>query len=168
MPDRRIYLSVPHMSGAERVLIDEAFASNWLSTVGPHLDAFEQEMAAALGGGVHCLATASGTAALHLALRAAGVGPGDRVAVSTLTFAGSVWPILYLGARPVFVDSERTSWNLDAALLREHLRDAARHGRLPKAVVVVHLYGQHADMDDVMAACADHGVVVVEDAAESL
>ena len=168
MTDPRIYLSVPHMSGAERRFVDEAFDTNWLSTVGPNLDGFERETAAELGGDVHCLAVASGTAALHLTLRAAGVGPGDRVAVSTLTFAGSVWPILYLGAEPVFIDSETTSWNVDAALVAEYLDAAARENRLPKALVAVHLYGQHADLDAIVAACDAHGVTVIEDAAESL
>ncbi|HEY0777083.1 MAG TPA: aminotransferase class V-fold PLP-dependent enzyme [Gemmatirosa sp.] len=167
MPDR-IYLSVPHMSGREQPFVDEAFRTNWLSSVGPNLDGFEADVAEALGSGVRTLATTSGTAALHLVLRAVGVGPGDRVAVSSLTFAGSVWPILYLGARPVFVDSETTSGNISAPLVAEYLRDAARRNVLPKALIAVHLYGQHADVDAIAAACREHGVVLVEDAAESL
>jgi dTDP-4-amino-4,6-dideoxygalactose transaminase len=165
---KRIHLSVPHMSGREQEFVSEAFESNWLSSVGPNLDAFEEEMAAHLGGGVRTLAVSSGTAALHLVLRAVGVGPGDRVAVSTLTFAGSVWPILYLGAHPVFVDSESVSGNLDPQLLREYLSDAAARGTLPKALVLVHLYGQHADLDPIAETCRAYGVVLVEDAAESL
>lgn len=168
MTTPRIHLSVPHMSGREQAFIDEAFRTNWLSTVGPHLEAFEREMRARLGGDRHCLAVGSGTAALHLVLRAIGVGPGDRVAVSTLTFAGSIFPILYLGAQPVFLDSEDASWNLDPALVDEYLRDAARRNELPKALVVVHLYGQHADLDPIAESCAAHGVTLVEDAAESL
>lgn len=168
MPRSRIHLSVPHMSGEEDAFVRAAFESNWLSSVGPNLDAFEEEVAAYLGAGVRTLAVASGTAALHLVLRAAGVGPGDRVAVSTLTFAGSVWPILYLGARPVFLDSEAESGNLDPALVRDYLRAAALAGTLPKALVVVHLYGQHADLDPIADACREHGVILVEDAAESL
>jgi dTDP-4-amino-4,6-dideoxygalactose transaminase len=125
-------------------------------------------MAAHLGDGVRTLAVASGTAALHLVLRAVGVGAGDRVAVSTLTFAGSVWPILYLGAEPVFLDSDAESGNLDPALVRAYLANAAARGRLPRALVVVHLYGQHADVDPIAAACREYGVVLVEDAAESL
>lgn len=167
MPDR-IYLSVPHMSGHERPFVDEAFRSNWLSSVGPNLDNFEREVAELLGHGVRTLATTSGTAALHLVLRAAGVGPGDRVAVSTLTFAGSVWPILYLGAQPVFLDSEPDSGNLSADLVDEYLRDAARHNALPKVLIAVHLYGQHADVDPIARACREHGVILVEDSAESL
>src|SRR5688572_13699658 len=136
----RIHLSVPHMGGEERRFVAEAFESNWLSTVGPNVDGFERELADQLGGGVHALAVSSGTAALHLILRTLGVGRGDRVAVSTLTFAGSVWPILYLGAEPVFVDSETVSWNVDPDLLREYLREAAMRDTLPKAFVAVHLY----------------------------
>ena len=164
----RIYLSVPHMGTLEQAYVGEAFATNWLSSAGPHIHAFEHEVAELLGGGVSTLATSSGTAALHLVLRAAGVGPGDRVAVSTLTFAGSVFPIDYLGARPVFLDSEAVSGNLDPALVREYLRHAAARGELPKALVVVHLYGQHADLDPIAAACAEYGVLMIEDAAESL
>ena len=164
----RVYLSVPHMSGLEQPYVSDAFATNWLSSVGPNLDGFESEMAARLGHDVRTLAVASGTAALHLVLRALDVGPGDRVAVSTLTFAGSVWPILYLGATPVFLDSEARSGNLDPALVEDYLARAARDGTLPKALVVVHLYGQHADVDPIADACRRHGVALVEDAAESL
>ena len=168
MSAKRIHLSVPHMGGDERRFVAEAFDSNWLSTVGPNVDGFERELAEHLGGGVHVLAVASGTAALHLVLRALGVGPGDRVAVATLTFAGSVWPVMYLGASPVFIDSETASWNLDPDRLREYLREAARRGALPKAVIAVHLYGQAADLDRIDATCREFGVTLVEDAAESL
>jgi pyridoxal phosphate-dependent aminotransferase EpsN len=156
------------MSGDELPLIQDAFASNWLSTVGPHLDAFEGELSAALGGTRHALAVSSGTAALHLILRAIGVEAGDEVAVSTLTFAGSVYPILYQGATPVLIDSEQVSGNLDPALVREYLSDAARRNRLPKALIAVHLYGQHADIDAIANACREYGVPLIEDAAESL
>jgi dTDP-4-amino-4,6-dideoxygalactose transaminase len=156
------------MGGEERRFVGEAFDSNWLSTVGPNVDGFEREIAERLGGGVHALAVASGTAALHLVLRALGISRGDRVAVSTLTFAGSVWPVLYLGAEPVFVDSETTSWNVDPELVREYLHDAARRDVLPKALVAVHLYGQHADLDPISDACREFGVTLIEDAAESL
>jgi dTDP-4-amino-4,6-dideoxygalactose transaminase len=165
---KRIHLSVPHMGGEERRFVAEAFDTNWLSTVGPNVDGFEREIADRLGGGIHVLAVSSGTAALHLVLRALGIGAGDRVAVSTLTFAGSVWPVLYLGARPVFVDSESTSWNLDPSVLHDYLRDAAARGALPKAVIAVHLYGQHADLDPILASCREFGVTLIEDAAESL
>jgi dTDP-4-amino-4,6-dideoxygalactose transaminase len=164
----RIHLSVPHMSGLEQHFVQEAFETNWLSSVGPNIDAFEHEVERYLGGSMHALAVSSGTAALHLALRAAGVTSGDRVAVSTLTFAGSVWPILYLGAEPVFLDSERQSGNLDADIVAEYLGDAARANKLPKALVAVHLYGQHADVDRLATTCGEFGVTLIEDAAESL
>jgi dTDP-4-amino-4,6-dideoxygalactose transaminase len=164
----RIHLSVPHMGGEERRYVAEAFDSNWLSTVGPNVDGFERELAETLGGRVNVLAVSSGTAALHLILRFLGVGSGDRVAVSTLTFAGSVWPILYLGAEPVFIDSEKTSWNADPELFRAYMDQAAVKGELPKAFVVVHLYGQAAELDPIAAACQEFGVTLVEDAAESL
>ena len=156
------------MGGDEEKLVADAFASNWLTSAGAHLDLFEQEMAAHLGQGVQALAVSSGTAALHLVLRYLGVGQGDRVAVSTLTFAGSVYPISYLGATPVLLDSEPISGNLDAALVREYLQAAAQRGELPKALIVVHLYGQHADLDPIADACRSFGVPLVEDAAESL
>ena len=168
MTAKRIHLSVPHMGGEERRFVGEAFDTNWLSTVGPNVDGFEREIGERLGGGVHALAVSSGTAALHLILRAIGVGRGDRVAVSTLTFAGSVWPVLYLGAEPVFLDSETTSWNVDPELLREYLGVAARNGMLPKAFIAVHLYGQHANLDPLLEMCREYGVTLIEDAAESL
>ncbi|NNC05811.1 aminotransferase class I/II-fold pyridoxal phosphate-dependent enzyme [Corallococcus exiguus] len=163
----RIYLSSPHMGALERGYVDDAFASNWIAPLGPHVDAFQEEFARCVGA-PHALALSSGTAALHLALQLVGVGPGDDVLVSTLTFSASVNPIRYLGASPVFIDSERTSWNMDPALLEEELAMRARLGRLPRAVVVVHLYGQSADLDPLMATCDRYGVPVVEDAAEAL
>ena len=128
---------------------------------------FEGEFAEAVGA-PYALALSSGTAALHLALLLAGVEAGDEVLVSTLTFSASVNPIVYLGGRPVFIDSERASWNMDAALLAETLDARARAGKLPKAVIPVHLYGQSADMAPILAACGRHGVPVLEDAAEAL
>jgi dTDP-4-amino-4,6-dideoxygalactose transaminase len=163
----RILLSPPHLGPHELDLVAEAFASNWIAPLGPHVDAFEQEFCDAIGAR-HAVALSSGTAALHLALLLLGVGPGDDVIASTLTFIASVNPIRYLGASPIFVDSERASWNMDPALLAEELDRRARRGRLPKAVVLVHLYGQSADVDPMIAACARHGVPLVEDAAEAL
>ena len=164
---QRIYLSSPHMSGAEQPFVADAFASNWIAPLGPHVDAFEAEFAAAVGT-PHALALSSGTAALHLALLLAGVGTGDEVLVSTLTFSASANPIVYLGGRPTFLDCEPGSWNMDPALLAETLARRARAGRLPRAVVVVHLYGQSADLDPIMAACRAYGVPLIEDAAEAL
>jgi pyridoxal phosphate-dependent aminotransferase EpsN len=163
---KRIYLSVPHMGGEEEAFVRAAFASNWLSTVGPELDAFEQEFAARHGR--PCVALASGTAAIHLGLRLLGVGPGDEVLGPTLTFVASVNPAMYLGARPVFLDVDRASWNLDPQRLADVLKAKADQGRLPRAVVVVHLYGQSADMDPILEVCGRHGVPVLEDAAEAL
>lgn len=163
----RVYLSPPHLGGEEARLVAEAFASNWIAPLGPHVDAFEAEFAA-LVGSTHAVALSSGTAALHLALVHLGVGAGDRVIVSTLTFAASANPVRYLGADPVFVDSERRSWNMDPVLLEEALADGARRGRLPKAVVLVHLYGQAANLEAIGAVCARFGVPLVEDAAEAL
>jgi dTDP-4-amino-4,6-dideoxygalactose transaminase len=163
----RIHLSPPHLGPEELRLVEEAFASNWIAPLGPHVDAFESEFAAAVGAS-HAAAVSSGTAALHLALRSLGVGPGDEVLCSTLTFVASANPIVYEGALPVFVDSEAASWNMDPALLAAELDRAARRGRLPRAVVLVHLYGQSADLDPILAACDRHGVPVVEDAAEAL
>jgi dTDP-4-amino-4,6-dideoxygalactose transaminase len=164
---QRIYLSPPHMSGREQGYLQEVFQSNWIAPLGPQVDAFEREFAAAVGA-PHALALNSGTAALHLALRLVGVSPGDEVLVSTLTFAASANPIVYLGACPIFIDSERTSWNMDPALLARTLDARASAGRLPKAVVLVHLYGQSADISPILAACDRHGVPLVEDAAEAL
>jgi len=166
MLNKRILLSVPHMSGQEQQFINEAFASNWLSTVGPNVTEFEKEFGAKLG--LRALALASGTAAIHLGLRALGVAAGDNVFCSDLTFVASANPIVYLGARPVFIDSEPGNWNMDPVLLAEALEEAARRNRLPKAVVVVHLFGQCADMDPIAEACARYGVPILEDAAEAL
>jgi pyridoxal phosphate-dependent aminotransferase EpsN len=162
----RVYLSVPHMGPNEERYVHEAFASNWLSSVGPQLDAFESAFARRIGH--PAVALASGTAALHLGLRLLGVGPGDEVLVSDLTFVASVNPIRYLGATPVLVDSDPRTWMMSPALLAEALEDRAARKRLPRAVVVVHLYGQTADMDPIMDACARWDVPVLEDAAEAL
>jgi dTDP-4-amino-4,6-dideoxygalactose transaminase len=169
----RIYLSPPHMGAEERALLLDAFDSNWIAPLGPHVDAFERELAETLtddgsGEAVHAVALSSGTAALHLALILLGVREGDEVVTSDLTFSATANAITYAGARPVFIDSELSSWNMDPGLLAEELDAAARAGRLPKAVIVVDLYGQCADYDPLLAACARHGVPVIEDAAEAL
>ena len=163
----RIYLSPPDMSAAEREALLAAFDSNWIAPLGPEVDAFERDLAARVGVQA-AAALNSGTAALHLALILLEVGPGDEVWTATLTFAATANAIRYVGATPVFIDSERESWNLDPALLREALRDASTKGALPKALVVVDLYGQCADYDAILAACQEYGVRVIEDAAEAL
>lgn len=162
-----IYLSPPHQSGDELKLIQEVLASNWLAPLGPQVDAFEREFREHVGAAA-ALAVSSGTAALHLALRLLEVKPGQDVLVSNLTFAGSVFPILYEGARPVFIDSNSSSWNLDPDLLERALREQAKAGRLPAALVLVHLYGQPAEMDAISEVCNQYGVPIVEDAAEAL
>src|ERR1022692_237818 len=163
---KRILLSVPHMGGNEETYVRQAFSTNWLSTVGPNLTAFEREFSTRIG--LPTVALSSGTAALHLALRLVGVGPGDEVICSTLTFVAAANAIVYQGGVPVFVDSDRATWNLDSDVLSRALRDRAAANRLPKALVVVHLYGQSADMDPIRAACAEYGVPVIEDAAEAV
>lgn len=164
---KQIYLSPPHLGCAEAELVAEAFASNWIAPLGPHVDAFEQEIGVRTGG-LHSVALSSGTAAIHLALRILGIGPGDEVLCSTLTFCASANPIVYEGAQPVFIDSEKESWNIDPELLAEELRECASKGKLPRAVVVVDLYGQCADYDRILEICAHHEVPVIEDAAEAL
>ena len=165
--NKRMYLSSPHMGGMEQQYVAEAFATNWVAPVGPHVEAFEREFCQ-LTGAKHAAAVSSGTAALHLALQLVGVGTGDEVLVSSLTFSASANPVRYCHGVPTFIDSERTSWNMDPALLEETLGRRARAGRLPRAVVVVHLYGQSADLDPMIASCARYGVPLIEDAAEAL
>jgi pyridoxal phosphate-dependent aminotransferase EpsN len=166
---RRIYLSPPHLSGRELELVREAFESNWVAPLGPHVDAFEQEFAAAVGV-PHAAALSSGTAALHLALRilSGGTLRGAEVLCSTFTFAATANAIAYEGAVPVFVDCDLSSWNLDPGLLREELRALAAAGKLPRAVIAVDLYGQCADYDPIVQACEEFGVPLIEDAAEAL
>jgi pyridoxal phosphate-dependent aminotransferase EpsN len=164
---KRIYLSAPHMSGKEQRYIEEAFATNWIAPLGPNVDAFEIELANYLGlSGVTVLS--SGTAALHLALLLFRVGRGDSVFCSTLTFAATSNPILYLGAEPVFIDSEPESWNMSPKALQRALAEAESEGHLPKAVIVVNLYGQSADYDPIIDLCDHYGIPLIEDAAESL
>jgi pyridoxal phosphate-dependent aminotransferase EpsN len=154
------------MGGREQCYANEAFELNWVSTAGPNLAAFEAAFTHRLGLPSVCLA--SGTAAIHLGLRLLGVAPGDEVFCSTLTFAASANPIRYLGAEPVFIDSDRATWNMDPQLLSDALEDRASRNKLPKAVVVVHLYGQCADMDPILEVCGRFGVPILEDAAEAL
>ena len=163
----RIYLSPPHMSGYEMEYIKEAFDTNWIAPLGPNVNAFETELAEYVGCR-KALAVSSGTAAIHLALRLVGVKAGDVVFCSSLTFIGSVNPVLYQGAVPIFIDSEPESWNMSPAALEKAFAWAEGEGRLPRAVIVVNLYGQSADMEPLLNICNRYGVPVVEDAAESL
>ncbi|MES1172540.1 MAG: aminotransferase class I/II-fold pyridoxal phosphate-dependent enzyme, partial [Bacteroidota bacterium] len=163
----RIYLSPPHMGADERELLLEAFDSNWIAPLGPHVDAFEREIAARAGVG-HAAALTSGTAALHLALILLGVGPSDEVIVSDLTFAASANVVRYVGATPIFVDADASTWTIDPDLLAEALADRARRSRPPKAVIAVDLYGQCADYDRIKAVCDRYSVPIIQDASESL
>ncbi|MEM6450796.1 MAG: aminotransferase class I/II-fold pyridoxal phosphate-dependent enzyme [Cyanobacteria bacterium P01_D01_bin.105] len=164
---KRILLSTPHMGDEELTFVKEAFDTNWLAPVGPHVNAFEEEFCKITGAHA-AAAVSSGTAALHLALRLLGVGKGDEVICSTLTFVATANPILYQGAKPVFVDSDSTTWNMNPTLLEEVLNQKAKIGKLPKAVILVHLYGQCADIDPILKACQKYNIPLVEDAAEAL
>ena len=168
MPHReRIFLSSPHMSGKEMKYINEAFELNWIAPLGNNVNGFEEELAAY--SGVKSVAVlSSGTSAIHLALRLYDVGPGDTVFCSSLTFVASANPILYEQATPVLIDSEPETWNMSPEALERALADAKANHKLPKAVIVVHLYGQSAKMDELMAVCKKYGVPLIEDAAESL
>jgi dTDP-4-amino-4,6-dideoxygalactose transaminase len=163
----RLFLSPPEVGATERELLLDAFDSNWIAPLGPHVDAFEHEFAEFVAGG-DAAALSSGTAALHLALVLLGIGPGTDVIVPTLTFVATASAVTYVGARPVFIDSEAASWNLDPNLLEEELAERARASNLPAAVIGVDLYGQCADWQPILASCARYGVPVIEDAAEAL
>ena len=164
---RRLFLSPPHMGGEEQQLVNEAFESKYVAPVGPMVDAFEREFSEYVGIR-HCLAVASGTAAMHLALCEAGVGPGDEVLASTLTFIGSVSPVTFLGGFPVFIDSDRETWTMDVDLLAEELAACARRASLPRAVVPTDLYGQCADFDRIKDVCGYYGIPVICDSAEAV
>jgi pyridoxal phosphate-dependent aminotransferase EpsN len=162
----RILLSVPHMGGLERGYVEEAFASNWLSTVGPHISAFEDEFEELVG--LPAVAVSSGTAAIHLALRLLGIKSGDEVFCQDLTFVATANPVRYLGAEPVFIDSNYKTWNMDPELLEEALRERALRNRLPRAVIVVDLFGQCADLQPLLEICHKYELPLLEDAAEAL
>ena len=163
----RIYLSPPHMSPYERELLLDAFDSNWIAPLGPHIDAFEKEFASKVGV-ADAAAVSSGTAALHLALLLLGIGPGDEVITSSLTFTATANAIKYVGAAPVFIDSNYETWNMDPCLLDDELAACARRGKLPKAVLAVDLYGQCADYGPICDICASYNIPIIEDAAEAL
>ncbi|MGR3549524.1 DegT/DnrJ/EryC1/StrS family aminotransferase [Pseudooceanicola sp.] len=164
----RIYLSRPHMSGHEERRVAEAFASNFVAPLGPQLNAFEASVRDYLGADVHCVGLSSGSAALHLALRIAGVGPGDEVWISSMTFAGGIFPVNYLGATPRFFDLSPENWTIDTTLLAEELAKAAAENRLPKAIVPTDLYGQSAELDVLEGLATQYGVRLIVDSAESL
>jgi len=163
----KIFLSPPHMNGQELQFIKEAFESNYIAPLGPQLNAFEREFAEKLGVS-YALGLCSGTAAMHVALTVLGIGSNDEVMASDLTFIGGVTPIIFQGSIPVFIDSDRITWNMDPDLLADELEECNRRGRLPKVVVPTDLYGQCCDLDRVIEISAHYKVPVVVDAAEAL
>ena len=167
MANKKILLCLAHMSGNEMKYIEEAFADNWVVPLGPNVNGFEADLEQFVGEGKHVVALSAGTAAVHLALIALGVGPGDEVICQSFTFCASCNPIKYLGATPVLVDSEPDTWNIDPELLDRAIADRiALTGKKPKAIVPVYLYGMPAKLREVMAVADKYGIPVVEDAAE--
>lgn len=165
--DKRIYLCLAHMSGKEMSFIQEAFDTNWVVPLGPNVNAFEQDLECFIGQNKKVVALSAGTAAVHLALLACGVGQGDEVIVQSFTFCASSHPVTYLGAIPVFVDSEEDTWNMDPILLEKAIEDRiSKTGRKPKAIVPVYLYGMPAKIDEIMAVATKYDIPVIEDAAE--
>lgn len=155
------------MGGAEQAFVKDAFASNYIAPLGPQVDAFEKEFSEYTGI-KHCVALSSGTAAMHLALRYLGVGLGDEVLASTLTFIGSVSPVTFLGVTPVFIDCDRESWNMDPKLLEVEIEQCAARGKLPKAVIPTDLYGQCCDYDRIYEICGHYDIPVIVDSAEAM
>ena len=169
MNNKRIWLSLAHMGGHEQKFIQEAFDTNWVVPLGPNVNGFEKDLRGYLNDDVHVVALSSGTAAIHLALVQLGVGPGDEVICQSFTFAASANPIKYLGASPVFIDSESDTWNMSPKFLREAIVDRiAKTGKKPKVIVPVHLYGMPAKMDEIVAIANEFEIPVLEDAAEAL
>ena len=167
--NNRIWLSLAHMSGREQDFIKEAFDTNWVVPLGPNVDAFEKSLSEYLNEERHVVALSAGTAALHLGLILFGVKPGDEIICQSFTFAASANPIVYLGAKPVFVDSEKDTWNMDPVLLNEAIKDRLRKtGKLPKVIILVHLYGMPAKIDQIMEIANYYNIPVLEDAAEAL
>jgi dTDP-4-amino-4,6-dideoxygalactose transaminase len=164
----KIWLSLPHMGGAEKHFVKEAFDSNWVAPLGPNVNGFESDLASFLNDQCHVSVLSSGTAAIHLALIMLGVRPGDEVICQSMTFSASANPIRYLGATPVFIDSERTTWNMDPTFLEEAIIDRLAKGTKPKAIIPVHLYGMPARMDEIIAIAKKYEIPIIEDAAEAL
>src|SRR5690606_460746 len=163
-----IWLSSPHMGDMEFEYVREAFETNWIAPLGPHVNGFEKDLEEQLGQGVKVAALSSGTAALHLALIMLGVGKGDEVICQSMTFSASANPIVYQGAIPVFVDSERDTWNMDPELLRQSIKDRISKGKKPKAIILVHLYGMPAKVTEIQQIAKEFELPIVEDAAEAL
>lgn len=168
MQQEKIWLSSPHMGGNEQKYVQEAFDSNWVAPLGPNVNGFEQDLEKYLNEDVFVGALSSGTAALHLALIMLGVEAGDEVICQSMTFAASANPIAYLGATPVFIDSEKDTWNMCPIALEQAIEDRMAKGKKPKAIIPVHLYGMPAKMDEIMAIATKYDIPVVEDSAEAL
>ena len=167
MSQKRIYLCLAHMSGNEQKFIQEAFDANWVVPLGPNVNGFEEELKQYVGGKNEVVALSAGTAAVHLALIACGVKPGDEVIVQSFTFCASSHPITYLGATPIFVDSEKDTWNMDPVLLEEAIKDRIENiGKKPKAIILVYLYGMPAKIDEIIEIANRYDIPVIEDAAE--
>ena len=164
----KIWLSLPHMGGGEQEFVKQAFDSNWVAPLGPNVEGFESDIASFLDSQSHVSVLSSGTAAIHLALIMLGIQPGDEVICQSMTFSASANPIRYLGASPVFIDSEKDTWNMDPVFLVEAIKDRIRKGKKPKAIIPVHLYGMPAKMDQIMAIAGEYEIPVIEDAAEAL
>ena len=167
MNNKRIYLSSPHMGDMEKLFVNEAFDTNWVAPLGPNVNNFELELAEYVGA-KSAAALVSGTSAIHLALKAIDMKKGDRIFCTSLTFAASCNPVMYEDGELVFIDSERDSWNMSPIALEKAFKKSEEEGKLPKAVIVVHLYGQSADMDRIIHICNKYNTPIIEDAAESL
>ena len=165
--NKKIWLSPPHMGGRERELVKEAFDANWIAPVGPHISNFEQELSK-LSQNFNIAALSSGTAAIHLALILAGVQKDDNVICSSFTFSASVNPIKYLGANPIFIDSDKESWNMCPELLTKAIKDGIKNNKKPKAIILVHLYGMPAKLDELIGVASSFEIPLIEDAAEAL
>ena len=168
MTPTKIWLSSPHMGGNEKQYVAEAFDTNWIAPLGPNVNSFEKAIQDQLGNGVYVAALSSGTAAIHLGLEILGVGPGDEVLCQSFTFSASANPILYLGATPVFVDSEKETWNISPKLLRMAIEDRIRNNNKPKAIIAVHLYGMPYKIKEIRAIANEFEIPILEDSAEAL
>lgn len=168
MNNTKIWLSSPHMGGSEQTFVDEAFATNWVAPLGPHVNGFEQDLEQYLGEGMHVAALSSGTAALHLALIMLGVKRGDEVICQSMTFSASANPIVYQGATPIFVDSELETWNMCPIYLEEAIKARLAKGKKPKAIIAVHLYGMPFKADEIIAIAKRYEIPLIEDSAEAL
>jgi dTDP-4-amino-4,6-dideoxygalactose transaminase len=164
----KIWLSSPHMGGTEEQFVKEAFETNWIAPLGPNVNGFEQDLELFLDNGCHAAALSSGTAGLHLALVLLGVKQGDEVICQSMTFSATANPITYVGATPVFVDSEKDTWNISPELMEVAVKDRISKGKKPKAIIPVHLYGMPAKMHELLAVAGRYGIPVIEDAAEAL